>query len=225
MGRSRVVEPDVGGIIGRVPARSKRRRAVVDAVRHRARAGRHEKCNFTLRGCVRPKAWPQDSAGGTAMASQHVATYLNDHLAGSVVALELLEHLQKAHARTPVEGFAAALWADIKSDQEELKGLIAKLDAGTSVMRRAAAWLSEKATELKLKADDPGDGALRLLESLEAVSLGIEGKRNLWLALEAASAANPALRGVDYQRLRQRAEDQRSRAESARLDAAREALR
>jgi hypothetical protein len=32
------------------------------------------------------------------MAHEHLTTYLNDHLAGSVVALELLDHLQATHA-------------------------------------------------------------------------------------------------------------------------------
>jgi len=31
------------------------------------------------------------------MANEHLATYLNDHLAGSVVALELLDQLEATH--------------------------------------------------------------------------------------------------------------------------------
>ena len=31
------------------------------------------------------------------MVNEHLATYLNDHLAGSVAAIELLEHLQAAY--------------------------------------------------------------------------------------------------------------------------------
>jgi hypothetical protein len=38
-----------------------------------------------------------------------VQIYLNDHLAGSVTALELLEHLEKTHAGTTMERFAAEL--------------------------------------------------------------------------------------------------------------------
>ena len=158
------------------------------------------------------------------MSKQHLATYLNDHLAGSVLALELLDHMKIAHARTPIEGFAVALRAEIEADQAELKTLMERVDAGTNIVRRAAAWLAEKAAELKLKVDDPSDGALRLLESLETLSLGIEGKRSLWLALETASADAPVLRGLDYGRLRRRAEEQRSRVEAERLDAARAAL-
>jgi hypothetical protein len=36
---------------------------------------------------------------------------------------------------------------------------------------------------LKLGIDDPPSGLLLLFESLEALSLGIEGKRSLWIAL------------------------------------------
>ena len=39
------------------------------------------------------------------MTSEQLGTYLNDHLAGSVVAVDLLEHLEKAHAGTPLQKF------------------------------------------------------------------------------------------------------------------------
>ena len=32
------------------------------------------------------------------MANEHLATYLNDHLAGSVVALEVLDQLEATHS-------------------------------------------------------------------------------------------------------------------------------
>ena len=52
------------------------------------------------------------------MARTHLATYLNDHLAGSVVALEMLEHLERAHAETPVASFALWLRAEIAEDRQ-----------------------------------------------------------------------------------------------------------
>jgi hypothetical protein len=158
------------------------------------------------------------------MAGGHVATYLNDHLAGSQVALELLEHLEKAHAGTEVGRFAAALRAEVAADRRELEALMERLQVGESRVRKASAWLAEKATEIKLRLEDPSGGALRLLEAFEVLSLGIEGKRALWLALAAAAEDAPALRVADYERLRERAEDQRRRVEAARLEAARKAL-
>jgi hypothetical protein len=158
------------------------------------------------------------------MADKHLATYLNDHLAGAAGALELLEHLEAAYTGTDIGRFAAELRTEIKADQQELERLMQRLDVAESHTRKAAAWFAEKVSELKLRLDDPGDGALRLFQSLEALSLGIEGKRGLWRALAAAAEDQPALRLADYEHLIQRAEEQRRLVESVRLEAAKKAL-
>jgi hypothetical protein len=158
------------------------------------------------------------------MSNEHIATYLNDHLAGSVMAVQLLEDLEAAHAGTPLAAFVTKLRADIEADRQELKNLMDRLDIAESRTRKASAWLAEKVTDLKLRVDDPAGGELRIFESLEALSLGIEGKRSLWLALSAAAAESPGLRLLDYERLVQRAEQQRSRVEAERLAAAKKTL-
>lgn len=158
------------------------------------------------------------------MADKHIATYLNDHLAGATAALELLEHLEKEHAGTDVGQFAAELRADVAEDRQELEALMARLRITESRTRKATGWLAEKAAQLKLRLDDLTDGALRLHETLEALSLGIEGKRSLWRALAAAAEDVPALRVANYELLARRAEEQRGRVEVRRLEAARKAL-
>jgi hypothetical protein len=100
-----------------------------------------------------------------------------------------------------------------------------RLGVAESPTRKASAWLAEKVTELKLVVDDPANGDLRLFESLEALSLGIEGKRALWLALSSAAEVALELRVADYGRLARRAEEQRSRVEAVRLEVAKRALR
>ncbi len=158
------------------------------------------------------------------MANEHIATYLNDHLAGSVAALELLAHLEAAHEGTPLEGFLIALQADIAEDKEELESLMKRLNVSESLPRKASAWIAGKMTELKLRLDDSAGGDLHLFESLEALSLGIEGKLSLWRSLISASEISPALRIADYERLARRAVEQRSRVEAVRLEAAKKAL-
>jgi hypothetical protein len=158
------------------------------------------------------------------MANDHLSTYLNDHLAGAVAALDLLGRLESAQAGTPVAGALAELRADIAADRQQLEMLMARLEIDESRSRKALAWITERATHLKLRLGDSSDGALGRLEALDALAVGIAGKRALWQALSVAADGSPGLRGVDYDRLTQRADEQRDRVEAMRLDAARSAF-
>lgn len=158
------------------------------------------------------------------MAHEHLSAYLNDHLAGSVVALELLAHLEQAHAGTALAATLATVHAEIAADRQVLEDLMTQLGVARSGPRQAAAWLGEKIAQLKLAFDDRGASAMHLFESLEAVSLGIAGKGGLWRALEAAAAVEPALRRADYPTLIRRADEQRARIEAERLAVAPQAL-
>jgi hypothetical protein len=108
-----------------------------------------------------------------------------------VVALELLEHLEATHSEDTLRDFFRELHADIAADRDELEALMKALNIDQSRTRKASAWLTEKITELKLRFDDPKAGALLLFESLEALSLGIKGKRSLWITLAATSERTP----------------------------------
>jgi hypothetical protein len=158
------------------------------------------------------------------MAAEHLTTYLNDHLAGSVVALELLDNLTSTYSEADLNAFFRQLRTDIAADRDELQELMERLNIGESRTRKATAWMTEKMTELKLRFDDPESGVLRLFESLEALALGIEGKRSLWIALAATAEKTPALRTLDYERLKHRAQEQRDRVEQLRIETARKAL-
>ena len=158
------------------------------------------------------------------MANEQITTYLNDHLAGSVVALELLEKLGTLYAGMPLGLLLVELRDDVTADRNELEKLMSRLQITQSRTRKLTAWLAEKATELKLRLDDSSDGTLYLLETFEVLSLGIEGKKGMWLALAAAAENADELRAVDYSRLVQRAEQQRQKVEEVRLEAAKKAL-
>ena len=158
------------------------------------------------------------------MANESLTTYLNDHLAGSVVALELLDHLKNDGAGTAEASTLAGVHAEIEADRQELEAFMAQLGIAVSAPRKATGWLVEKLSEIKLHLDDAGDGALRRLEALETISLGIAGKEALWHALAAAAEEVPELGGLDYVRLARRAATQRAVVESLRLRAAQEAF-
>ncbi|HEY4305384.1 MAG TPA: hypothetical protein VGM82_12990 [Gemmatimonadaceae bacterium] len=158
------------------------------------------------------------------MPSPHLSAYLNDHLAGAVAALEMIAHLQSAHADILDPDTLGRVEEEVEADRATLESLMERLGITQSRTRRAAGWLAERASRLKLAVDDPKDGALRAFETIEIVSLGIEGKISLWQSLAAAASSDPVLSGVDYDALIARARDQRRTVETLHADAARTAL-
>jgi hypothetical protein len=157
------------------------------------------------------------------MAHDHLGTYLNDHLAGSVVAIGLMERLESIYDGTEIATIVKAVRTEVETDRAVLEGLIERIDS-TSAPRKVAGWLAERAAQIKFGVDDKQNGTLRLLESTEIISLGIEGKRSLWRALAIAADLSPALGGINYTELITRAEQQREQIETIRLGAARAAL-
>jgi hypothetical protein len=149
--------------------------------------------------------------------------YLNDHVAGSVVALELLDYLIDLPA-APEPGLLTQLRTEIQEDQQVLQNLLQAVGAKESPVRKAAAWLTEKLGQAKLRVDDSGTGGLRVLEALETLALGIQGKLALWRSLATLGEAVPQLKTLDLTRLQSRALDQFQRVDRLRLSVARQAL-
>lgn len=156
---------------------------------------------------------------------ENLTTYLNDHLAGSVAALELIERLIKTYEKNPIGEFCKELRNDIEADQDQLKKLIDTLGAKKSDARQAVAWIAEKISRVKIQPGQSANGKLGLLQALEALFLGIAGKRALWRALATAAQTVPKLRKPNYPELEQRAIEQCQRVEAKRLEFANETFR
>ena len=154
---------------------------------------------------------------------KELATYLNDHLAGSVAAIELLDHLAEKFEGQWLGTFFRGVRDDVQADQDVLHGLIKKLGIEESSLRKAGAWIVEKFGQTKLDVSGNEPGGLGLLQALEGLALGITGKQLLWRSL-ATATTNSRLQGTDFVRLEQRAKEQFERVEAERLKAASEAL-
>ncbi len=136
----------------------------------------------------------------------------------------MVDRLIRLSQGTDREHLFRGLRAEIEEDQQIVKLLIRSMGGKESKMRKAAAWLTEKVGEAKLEWDDSGNGQLRLLEALETLGLGIQGKMGLWRALSAASSQEPEIAKLDLARLERRARDQFERVEAQRLLVARAAF-
>jgi hypothetical protein len=154
----------------------------------------------------------------------HLKTYMKDHHAGSVAALQLLDHLVSANVAKPHHKFFVALHREVSEDQTALEKMLHDLDGSEGAIRDAVAFVSEKLSRVKLLLEDPSGSRFAYLEKLEALALGIDGKRALWRALGAVASEAPTLQNVDFDRLTQRAKAQRQRVEAVRIEAAREAF-
>ena len=136
-------------------------------------------------------------------------TYLNDHLAGSTLGLD---HAKQLAERVPV---VVRLAHEIEEDRDALIDLMQRVGASENPVKKATAWVSEKAGRLKFSDDELGTYL-----AIETLSLGVEGKKCLWQALKAVADSHPELAATDLDTLITRASAQRMTLESERVAAA-----
>jgi hypothetical protein len=153
-----------------------------------------------------------------------LAIYLNDHFAGSVAGLALARRCFINNQPGELGTFLRGLIAEIADDQETLSRLMDELSISRSKAKIAAAWTAERIGRLKLNGRVTGYSPLSRLIELEGLSIGIEGKRMLWLTLARIRATDYRQSPHDFEGLAERARTQRERLEPYRKAAAVDAL-
>ena len=151
------------------------------------------------------------------MATEPIIVYLDDHLAGSATATQILEVL---HEDTGLGAWSLALLKEIEADRRVLTDLRLRIDQTPNLLKDAIGWFAGALGRVKLHQQV--SGAVGKLEALEALAVGIQGNHALWKALEVA--ADPRLSGVDFEQLRGRALAQYGEIEERRLEVARAVL-
>ena len=149
-------------------------------------------------------------------------SYLNDHLAGSVSALEVIDHWAEAQKGELLGSFFVQIETEIKADQETLRGIMRTLGIEESKVRKAGAWAAEKLGRARLMIAGNEPGSLGLVLTLEVLIMGITGKKLLWGALAATKL--PRLKTYNFAQLQRRAEEQVDRIEAERISAVRQAF-
>ena len=153
---------------------------------------------------------------------KNLDSYLNDHLAGSISALEVIDHWAEAHKGEPLGSFFAQIETEIKADQETLRDIMRILRVEESKVRKAGAWAAEKLGRARLIIAGDEPGSLGLVLTLEGLIMGVTGKKGLWRAL--ATVKLPRLNGYNFEQLQRRAEQQVERIEAERISAVRQAF-
>jgi hypothetical protein len=153
-----------------------------------------------------------------------LGTYLNDHLAGSTVGLELAKRARGSNEGNEYGAVLERISREIEEDRETLQRLMTSLEIKRDRPKVAAAWTAEKLGRLKPNGRLLSYSPLSRLIELESLALGIAGKRSLWEALGEVADQDARLDATELKQLADRAERQRSEVWKLRGQAAREAL-
>jgi hypothetical protein len=153
-----------------------------------------------------------------------MATYLNDHLAGSIAALGMVGRIHRVHAGTPLGDVIREFEVTLSEEQAVVRSLIERVGGNPSAIRRAVAWIGGQVSRLKVGPGETDESGLELFEALELLSVGFCGRRLLWRTLAHVGRASDADLSAHYDRLATRAEAQLVTLEVHRLEASVAAL-
>ncbi len=158
------------------------------------------------------------------MNDDFLTTYLNDHLAGAQMGIQVARDCLKHNPTGPLGDFLVVLLAEIEEEYEQLKNVPARLSSTENPAKKAASRVASKVARLKLKDAFSGYTDLTRLEELEGLALGVHGRQKLWAALEAACGSDERFSDFDFPALQERARRQHDGLEHHRLEAARKAF-
>jgi hypothetical protein len=161
--------------------------------------------------------------GQSADPDRLLAIYLNDHLAGATLGVELARRLRSSNRGDAEMGEPLAeICAEIEADRETLIALMERLGVTRNPIKPVLARVAERFGRLKLNGQLRGYSPLSRVLEMEILSSGIGGKVQLWNVLE--QRFGETLQGFDFQALAERADDQGQRVEDLHLTAAARSL-
>jgi hypothetical protein len=149
----------------------------------------------------------------------NLATYLNDHLAGSTTGRELAKRALSNNRGTQFEPTLEWLVVQIVEDRQALLDVMRALGAPEDHLKKLAAFAIERLGRLKPNNAILSYSPLSRVVELEGLALGVTGKLAGWRSLQQVD--DPRLAEFDLEQLAQRALEQRERIEEQRREAAR----
>jgi hypothetical protein len=150
--------------------------------------------------------------------------YLNDHLAGSAGGSALAHRLANSHKGTAAARELAALARAIDEDRDALIEIMGQLGIPRTYYKEPLAVIAERLGRFKLNGSLLHRSPLSSVVELEAMALGVTGKRSGWRSLRELAGSEPRLDGARLDTLIQRADDQLAVLEELRVRAVAEAM-
>ncbi|HRE82144.1 MAG TPA: hypothetical protein PLN52_13935 [Opitutaceae bacterium] len=149
--------------------------------------------------------------------SSALVTYLHDHLSAATAAKEILKSLIENAPDPTLADYASALLSEIVEEGKSVEEIKRELGGSSGVIKHAASLVTAQLAKAKLhNMKSP----LGIFEAIEALMLGVTGKRALWIILEQLSRTDARLHGHDYARFIKRSTEQILELEEKRVTAA-----
>ena len=153
-----------------------------------------------------------------------LAIYLNDHLGGATLGVELTKRALRSNRGTELGVFLGRLLAEIEEDKRSLEQVMEGMGVKKSPFKPPIAVVAERLGRLKLNGRLTGYSPLSRVLELEALTMGVHAKLSLWRNLRDATEVAARVHTVDLDRLITRAEAQLTGLEEHRSAAGRRAF-
>lgn len=150
-----------------------------------------------------------------------LGTYLNDHLGGATGGLELARRARASNKDNEFGELLEDLVDELEEERDGLISMIKEMGYRRDRLKVAGGWLGEKFARLKPNDSVFSYSPLSRLIELEGLTVGVAGKRSMWINLQAAGVRTDA---IDFVALKAQADSQLARLEPLRKKAAIAAL-
>jgi hypothetical protein len=127
-----------------------------------------------------------------------LATYLREHLSGSDAAIRVVERLRRTHAGTAEGRVFGALFIDFQHERDVVRAMLDEIGASTVSAKRIVTAAGGALAAPASASSERGD--LAFFRVLEALAIGVQGKRLLWRAMQ---ELEPPFTQVSRSRLRE----------------------
>lgn len=140
-----------------------------------------------------------------------LSIYLEDHYAGSCAGVALVGRIAGRHAGTDFAPDLRWLAAQVEADQQSLLAIMGRVGANPVKYKNLLAMAGERLSRLKPNGRLFRNSPLSTVVELQAMQLGVYGKRCGWQDLRALVEDVPALDADQLDELIRRADEQIAR--------------
>jgi hypothetical protein len=155
---------------------------------------------------------------------KYLSVYLNDHLAGATVGVELSKRAASSNDGTDYGAFLSELSHEIAEDRASLERLMERFEISKDRVKTTGAYIAEKVGRLKPNAHLTSYSPLSRVVELEGLKLGVAGKLSMWESLLEVAEQDERLDAEELATLVERAEAQLRGLEEHRRRATTETL-